>query len=134
MRYSPSMNGFYPEEINYGNNLPEDLIVISQDFYINLLNGQSSGKVITPNGTDLPYLSEPPPPTIEQLIAEAESKKVRLLAEATAVIAPLKDAVDYDMATDEEAAALTAWTKYRVLLNRVDTLTTPDIIWPEKPE
>lgn len=132
MRYSPSVNSFYSEEIDY-KNLPNDLIVISDDLYRQLLQGQGEGKVITPNGTDLPYLSEPPPPTIEQLIAEAESKKVRLLAEATTVIAPLKDAVDYDMATDEESGALTVWTKYRILLNRVDTSAAPDITWPEKP-
>lgn len=27
-----------------------------------------------------------------------------------------------------------AWKKYRVLLNRVDTSTAPDIEWPEIPE
>ncbi|HAV1681054.1 TPA: tail fiber assembly protein, partial [Enterobacter hormaechei subsp. steigerwaltii] len=26
-----------------------------------------------------------------------------------------------------------AWKKYRVLLNRVDTETAPDIEWPELP-
>ncbi|KIE64605.1 tail fiber assembly protein [Escherichia coli] len=29
---------------------------------------------------------------------------------------------------------LEAWKKYRVLLNRVDTSTAPDIEWPEIPE
>jgi hypothetical protein len=37
------------------------------------------------------------------------------------------------MASDEERAALTAWRKYRVLLNRVDTSAT-EITWPEVPE
>ena len=69
----------------------------------------------------------------EQLISEAEQKKQSLLAEANSAIAPLQDAVDLDMATDEEKAQLTAWKKYRVLLNRVDTSTAPDIDWPEKP-
>ncbi len=27
-----------------------------------------------------------------------------------------------------------AWKKYRVLLNRVDTSTAPDIEWPEEPD
>lgn len=67
------------------------------------------------------------------LIAQAEIMKQSLLAEATNVIAPLQDAVDLDMATDEEAAALQEWKKYRVLLNRVDTSTAPDIEWSEKP-
>lgn len=74
-----------------------------------------------------------PPISKEQLIAEAEQKKQALLAEANNAIAPLQDAVDLGMATDEEKAQLTAWKTYRVLLNRVDTSTAPDIDWPEKP-
>ncbi|HHL1887459.1 TPA: tail fiber assembly protein, partial [Klebsiella pneumoniae] len=38
-----------------------------------------------------------------------------------------------EMATDDEKTRLAAWKKYRVLLNRVDTSTAPDIKWPEKP-
>ncbi|HGV9229832.1 TPA: tail fiber assembly protein [Providencia rettgeri] len=60
-------------------------------------------------------------------------KKQSLLAEANNAIAPLQDAVDLSMATDEEKAQLTAWKKYRVLLNRVGTSTESDIEWPEKP-
>ncbi|WP_163823132.1 tail fiber assembly protein, partial [Proteus mirabilis] len=29
--------------------------------------------------------------------------------------------------------ALQKWKKYRVLLNRVDISTAPDIEWPQKP-
>ena len=74
-----------------------------------------------------------PPKSKEQYIAEAEVKKQSLLAEATNAIAPLQDAVDLEMATEEEVALLKEWKKYRVLLNRVDTSTAPDIKWPEKP-
>ncbi len=34
------------------------------------------------------------------------------------------------IATEEENSLLEAWKKYRVLLNRVDTSTAPDIEWP----
>lgn len=64
---------------------------------------------------------------------EAESEKTRLMQMATNNIAPLQDAVDLDMATDEEVQQLSAWKKYRVLLSRVDTSTAPDITWPEQP-
>ncbi len=74
-----------------------------------------------------------PPVSKEQLVAVAEQQKQSLLAEANNAIAPLQDAVDLDMATDEEVAQLTAWKKYRVLLNRIDTSLAPDIEWPEKP-
>ncbi|QHM72949.1 tail fiber assembly protein [Mixta intestinalis] len=72
--------------------------------------------------------------TTEELKQQAESKKRQLLDDATETIAPLQDAADLDMATDEEIALLTAWKKYRVLLNRVDTSVAPDIAWPEVPQ
>ncbi|WP_424679672.1 tail fiber assembly protein, partial [Escherichia coli] len=41
--------------------------------------------------------------------------------------------VELEIATEEEKALLAAWKKYRVLLNRVDTSTAPDIEWPVAP-
>ncbi|HHN8473339.1 TPA: tail fiber assembly protein [Morganella morganii] len=67
-------------------------------------------------------------------IEAAETQKQHLLSEAAEAIAPLQDAVDLDMATPEEEELLKAWKKYRVLLNRIDTSTAPDITWPQKPQ
>ncbi|MDE9568558.1 tail fiber assembly protein, partial [Xenorhabdus bovienii] len=53
---------------------------------------------------------------------------------ADSAIAPLQDAVDLGMATDTEKAGLTEWRRYRVLLNRVDCTTAPDVQWPEQPK
>lgn len=61
------------------------------------------------------------------------AKKNILMAEAGQNIAVLQDAVDLEMATDEEVAALLLWKKYRVLLSRVNAETSDDIAWPEKP-
>lgn len=66
-------------------------------------------------------------------VVVAEQQKASLMALANAAIAPLQDAVDLSMATDDEIAQLTAWKQYRVLLNRVDTSAAPDITWPVKP-
>ncbi|WP_142994764.1 tail fiber assembly protein, partial [Klebsiella pneumoniae] len=44
-----------------------------------------------------------------------------------------QDAVDAGIATTEEAAALSEWKKYRVLLMRIDTSKAPDIEWPTPP-
>uniref|UniRef100_UPI0009AF2752 tail fiber assembly protein n=1 Tax=Salmonella enterica TaxID=28901 RepID=UPI0009AF2752 len=63
-------------------------------------------------------------------LREAEGTKNRLLQIASEKIAPLQDAVDLDEATDKEKASLLAWRKYRVLVNRVDTLNPA---WPEQP-
>ncbi|EEJ3398085.1 shikimate transporter [Salmonella enterica subsp. enterica] len=63
-------------------------------------------------------------------LREAEGTKNRLLQIASEKIAPLQDAVDLDEATNKEKASLLAWRKYRVQVNRVDTLKP---VWPEKP-
>ncbi|EDA5124871.1 tail fiber assembly protein, partial [Salmonella enterica] len=61
-------------------------------------------------------------------LRQAEETKNRLLQIASEKIAPLQDAVDLDEATDKEKASLLAWRKYRVQVNRVDTLKP---VWPE---
>ncbi|HAJ4358621.1 tail fiber assembly protein [Escherichia coli] len=66
-------------------------------------------------------------------VREAEETKKSLMQVASEHIAPLQDAVDLEIATEEETSLLTAWKKYRVLLNRIDTSTAPDIDWPTIP-
>ncbi|EAW1230754.1 tail fiber assembly protein [Salmonella enterica] len=63
-------------------------------------------------------------------LREADETKNRLLQMASGKIAPLQDAVDLGIATDDEKAQLDKWKKYRVLVNRVD-ISNPD--WPQKP-
>lgn len=71
-----------------------------------------------------------PPPSQTELIEQAEAEKLRLRAIADDEIAWRQDAVDAEIATDEEIAALAEWKKYRVLLMRVDTA---DPEWPTPP-
>lgn len=112
---------------------PEDAVLLTDDevktfWRQNPPEGQQIGNI-----DGRPAWVDIPPPTQEQLVATADQQKVSLRATADRVIAPLQDAVDLDMATDNEKATLTAWRTYRVFLNRVDTSTAPDITWPEKP-
>ncbi|EGY7498541.1 tail fiber assembly protein, partial [Escherichia coli] len=67
-------------------------------------------------------------------IRKAEETKNSLMQMASEHIAPLQDAVDLDIATEEEASLLTAWKTYRVLLNRVDTTVASDVEWPVAPQ
>ncbi|EPT8325186.1 tail fiber assembly protein [Providencia rettgeri] len=98
--------------------------------FFEIRNNVNSMKKMTPKEVDA-HLN--PPISKEQLIAEAEQQKQSLLTEANNSIAPLQDAVDLDIATNEEIAKLKACKTYRVYLNRVDTSTAPDIEWPAKP-
>lgn len=60
----------------------------------------------------------------------------RLAAEvdvANRTIAPLQDAVDISIATDEEITRLAEWKRYRVELSRIDINKALDSEWPERP-
>lgn len=64
----------------------------------------------------------------------AEGTQSSLLQEAKDKIAILQDAVDLNMATEDEKFQLIEWKKYRVLLTRIKPDDAPDIEWPVKPE
>ncbi|MEM8109534.1 tail fiber assembly protein [Morganella morganii subsp. sibonii] len=67
-------------------------------------------------------------------VAEAERDKSLRLDEANNQITYLQDSIEFGLATEDETASLPEWKKYRVLLNRVDTSTAPNIDWPVKPQ
>ncbi|MEB0044153.1 MULTISPECIES: tail fiber assembly protein [unclassified Pseudomonas] len=54
------------------------------------------------------------------LAKQALEQRTALMVQATVAIAPLLDAVELDMATEEERTRYEAWRRYRVLLNRVE--------------
>ncbi|EFD0018454.1 tail fiber assembly protein, partial [Escherichia coli] len=66
-------------------------------------------------------------------IREAEGTKNSLMQVAGEHIAPLQDAADLEIATEEENLLLAAWKKYRVLLNRVDAFVVSDTEFPALP-
>lgn len=66
-------------------------------------------------------------------LRDAENQKSRLMQTANDNIAPLQDAAELNMATDDEKNQLAAWKKYRVLLSRVNPAEAEKIRWPDKP-
>lgn len=68
MLYSKSTNGFYDRAI-HGNNVPPDVVEITDAEHAALLSGQAAGKIITADATGRPTLIDPPPPTPEHLWA-----------------------------------------------------------------
>lgn len=135
--FSAAENGFYDDafkaDYTAAGTWPDDAVEISDRWYQHLINGQTLGRNITANEYGQPVLADPPSPTKEQLIAEAEAQKAALITAASETIAILKDAIDLGKATKGEEASLLAWREYRVLLMRVDTSLAPDIEWPVKP-
>lgn len=133
--YSAKESGFYfsadKELYEAGKGWPDDAIPVSDEDYQALLSGQQSGMVITAGSDGYPVLAEKPAPTPEELLALATAKKAEMLAEASAFIAPLKDALDGGYIDDADKPTLVAWQKYRYDLTKVDPAKP---VWPEKPE
>lgn len=63
----------------------------------------------------------------------AQQELASRLTAANVRIQALSDAVELGMATEEETTLLTEWKTYRVLLNRLDMTSAPDIDWPQAP-
>ncbi|MEK2485299.1 tail fiber assembly protein [Providencia stuartii] len=108
-----------PVEVDFIGDLPETLTLLEPKTEFDAWNGK---KWVTDTEAQK-----------AALIAQAEQEKSQRLDEANNMLTYLQDSIDTGLATDEETAALQAWKKYRVLLNRVDTSLAPNIEWPEKP-
>lgn len=135
--YSASKQGFFPDfmkaEYQQAGNWPDDVKEISDRWFNYLLGKQTEGKVIVPDEYGLPVLANPPEPTQAELINQAEATRAALMVTASAAIAPLEDADELGIATDDEKESLTLWKRYRVMLNRLDMSAAPSIEWPELP-
>ncbi|WP_436882779.1 tail fiber assembly protein [Enterobacter asburiae] len=132
--YSPTTGGFYPLTMkeqyeNSINGWPVDAIEVSTEDYRALMDGQENGQVITPDANGKPVLTDP----VVDPVVVAEGTKRQLLKEAAEKIAILQDAVDLNMATEDEKFLLIEWKKYRVLLTRIKPEDAPNIEWPVKP-
>ncbi len=67
--YASSTRGFYMSDI-HGTNIPEDKVEISSEYHLELIEGQSDGKVIT-SVQGHPVLADPIPPNeAEQIILD----------------------------------------------------------------
>ncbi|MBU4680482.1 tail fiber assembly protein [Cedecea davisae] len=138
--FSPSQSAIYPaayyaDYVRAGT-WPTDGIEISEKDAINF-NGtnEPQGKMPAWRDNTLCWIDRPvPEETKEQMVALAEHKKSLYRSVADAEILWRQDAVELDMATNEEKSRYDAWRKYRVLLTRVDTSQAPDISWPEPPK
>lgn len=113
---------------------PDDREPHGRDLFARAKDG-AYGDVAEPSSAQLAGIAKF---KLSGLQSEANAK----VAELTEEVATLQDAVDLEMATDEEAARLpkaktelTAWKKYRVLLGRVEAQPgfPATITWPERP-
>ncbi|NVE45129.1 tail fiber assembly protein, partial [Escherichia coli] len=110
--WSAKANGFFPisekEKFEASGLWPDDGVIVSEEEHKKLFMDIPPGKQIgTLNGK--PALIDIPQPTKKELIAIAEVKKSQLREKADSEISWRQDAVDADIATDEETSTLTEW-------------------------
>lgn len=133
--FSASNAGFYDDErrsqYERGAGWPVDAVEVTESERQEYLQAPPAGKKLGEGDNGKPAWVTPPPPTLEDIIAAASLEKSRLRAVADAEITWRQDAVDAEIATEQEGVELTAWKKYRVLLMRTDTAAP---VWPTVPE
>ncbi|ENI5904640.1 TPA: tail fiber assembly protein [Citrobacter freundii] len=109
---------------------PDDGVDVSKEMSDEFSGQPPEGKKLGVGVDNMPAWVDIPPPTQEELTAVAAQKKAALLAEASAIIAPLRDASDGSYIDEADKPKLAAWQKYRYALTKVDTFNP---VWPEKP-
>ena len=67
-------------------------------------------------------------------VTTAQSQQSQLLNDANSAISNLQDAVDAEIATEQQTEMLKKWKKYRFELNQIDVNTAPNIQWPANPQ
>lgn len=123
-------SAWWPEEngdVELGANKKWDAEVLTLD---------ADRKVVIVTHEQLDLTAEDLAQRLAEQTAIAYAERDRLMAIATARIAPLQDAVDLDDASDEEVALLKKWKQYRIALNRVQSQEgfPPNVTWPVSPE
>ena len=131
--FSATTLAFYPlaiiEDYEKSGTWPADAVPVENEVYLEFLTAPH-GKTRGVDSEGFPTWVDIPPSTSEELTAAASHKQSMLLAEASAMIAPLKDASDGGYIDDDDKPRLVAWQKYRYALTKVDA-AKPE--WPEKP-
>lgn len=132
--YAYAENNFYPFTLKNvyesAGSWPAEFVEVGEDEFKSFSGAPPTGKMRGADSKGLPCWVDIPPPTQEELSVAAEKKKSVLLAEASAIIAPLRDASDGGYIDDADKPKLTAWQKYRYELTKVDPANP---IWPDKP-
>ncbi|WZB71327.1 tail fiber assembly protein [Achromobacter xylosoxidans] len=138
--YSAASNAFYPvtlrDDYERSGTWPTDGVPVDEDVFCEFACAPAphgKTRVVGPDG--LPAWGDIPPPSAEQVLADAMALRASLMAQATTAIAPLQDAADLKIATAAELQQLQAWKTYRVQLNRLasDAGFPASVSWPDQP-
>ncbi|OSN07205.1 phage tail protein [Lonsdalea britannica] len=135
--YRFSNGSFYPSILQgayeSAGSWPENGVDVTDEVFKEF-SVSPSGKTVGTDTEGRPCWVDVPPPSHDELIAAAESKRVQLLNYADEVVKDWRVELALGEISDEDKAKLSAWISYKKAVKSVDTSTAPDITWPEKPE
>ncbi|WP_433770906.1 phage tail assembly chaperone [Pseudomonas putida] len=120
--FSATELGFYDNAIH--ESMPEDCVEISADYRVELLLGQSAGKVITYGDDGYPVLIDPPPLTPEEAAKIERAWRDALLAATDGVVSRHRDEFEEGGETTLAAEQYAALQAFRRALRN----------WPESGE
>ena len=130
--YPLSMRGIYEKSGSW----PNEYIEVDESVFAEFSAAPPVGKVRGTGGDGMPAWVEIPPPTQEELIAQAEREKQHRIDTANEFMNgkqwPGKAAIG--RLKGDELAHYNLWLDYLDELESVDTSTAPDINWPIPPE
>lgn len=134
--YSAIDNAFYPvdkkEAYESAGTWPADGVEVTNDVFIEFISAPI-GKVRVAGDDGLPVWDDIPPPTHEELIAQAEAERQLLLDEASSVTADWRTELALDIISERDKTKLINWMTYIKAVKAVDASTAPDVSWPEAP-
>ena len=138
-QFSPSENVILPLELKElylkAGTWPVDTVDISDEQATEFMGGPPEGKMRVAGKNGLPAWGDVPPPTQEELIADADTKRQYLIEQANEYINskqwPGKAAMG--RLKESERVQYSAWLDYLDELEAVDTSTAPVIEWPTEP-
>ena len=137
MFYSPKNNAFYPLDLKQdyvsAGSWPSDAIEVDESIFLTFSSTPPVGKVRVAGEDNLPSWGDIPPPTAEELIAQAEAKKTGLISDAKKTISIWQSELLLGEISDDDKASLTGWISYIKALQKVDSSKGPDIVWPDAP-
>jgi len=138
--YSAKTGGFYRESDRdvyeaSANGWPGDTVLVSDDEYNSLFDGQANGRIITADDSGRPVLTDP----VIDWQAAAVQKRQNLLTTASEVTADWRTELQLGIISDEDKNCLVKWMAYIKRIKALDLSSINDeaglnqIAWPNKP-
>lgn len=131
--YSASTNGFYAKDVHDDHQMPGDVVDVTDEEWMALLDAQSQGKRIVAGVNNRPVAVERVP-TVEEKVTTLLRRRNQALQETDSIVARHRDELELESATTLTTAQYRALQAWRAQLRRLpEHPQFPDIALPERP-